>query len=203
MADHGSRCPVSWGRLMDGRCGTEIDSRGCRGWLALGPCLLAALLHSACLNWRVEEPPGDVDADGDADVDTDADADLDADDDTRTDGSPDGDADADLDTGSDGSPDGDADADQDADADLDMEEDHDVGVDSSDGDVDGEGETCAPGFCSDHGRCDDSTGVAQCSCDPPYAGHHCEVEIDFVSIAGGSFTMGTDSGEEVEAPRMT
>ena len=146
------------------------------------PILGFALVLTGCLDWSVREPEIDSDADsgGDGDADADQDADLDA-----------GDA---------GGPDGDADADDDHDADLDMEEDHEVDAESSDGDADGDGETCVPGFCSAHGSCDDSSGVPECTCAPPYAGPHCEVEIDFVSITGGPFSMGTDEGEAVEAP---
>ncbi len=68
-------------------------------------------------------------------------------------------------------------------------------------DNDGNG-TCLPDCstqnCSGHGTCDDSSGTAVCGCDAGWGGLYCSIE--WVAIPGGTFMMGSDTGEADEQP---
>ncbi len=84
-------------------------------------------------------------------------------------------------------------------------------------DNDGDG-TCLPDCatsgldCGLHGACDDSSGAAVCTCDEGYVGDYCDTcapeyedfgsgcVLFWVSIPGGTFMMGSDSGESDELP---
>ena len=84
-----------------------------------------------------------------------------------------------------------------------------------DNDADG---TCLPDCatsgldCGLHGTCDDSSGAALCTCDEGYVGDYCETcapeyedfgsgcVLFWVSIPGGMFMMGSDSGGSNELP---
>ncbi len=73
-------------------------------------------------------------------------------------------------------------------------------------DNDGDG-TCLPDCtnqtCSGHGTCDDTFGVAVCTCDAGWEGPDCSVEvggIEWVAIPGGTFMMGSISGDADEVP---
>ncbi len=66
--------------------------------------------------------------------------------------------------------------------------------------------------CGPHGACDDSSGLAACDCDVGYAGTYCDAcapdyedlgsgcVLFWISIPGGTFMMGSDTGNADEQP---
>ncbi len=57
--------------------------------------------------------------------------------------------------------------------------------------------------CGLHATCDDSSGVTVCTCDGGWGGPDCSVDlvnIEWVAIPGGTFWMGSDSGNSDEQP---
>ncbi len=57
--------------------------------------------------------------------------------------------------------------------------------------------------CGLHSTCDDMSGEAVCTCDDGWGGPGCSVEVvgfEWVAIPGGTFMMGSDSGDSYEQP---